>query len=501
MDAAGSFGLAVLVAALAGILAVLSSRASERLRIPAPAFFLVGAAAASDIWPRLGALSFTTVERVVTLALAIILFDGGIRVGWRRFRPAAAAIIWLGVAGTAVTAAAVGAAAHFFFSFSWRSALLLGTALAPTDPAVVFSVLGRREVGGRSGVLLEGESGANDPVGIALLIALLTAGGAGIGTAGDVLAEFALQMAVGAAVGIAGGRALLWFMRRVPLPSEGLYALRVLAGALVIYGAATAAHASGFLAVFAAGIVIGDERAPYKAEIARFHSSLASLAEVVAFVMLGLTIDLQALAPTWVWLTGLVLAALLAVVIRPLLCGALLWPVRLRASERLFVLWAGLKGAVPIVLGVFIVQGGVPGARHMYEIIFVVVAFSVIIQGGTVPAAARRLKIPLRTVEPEPWSLGIRFQQEPEGLHRCTISPGSAADGTAIGDLPMAEDAWISLVIRVGHLVPAHASTVLQAKDEIVVLAPAEQAAQLSQLFTMPRDPPAAPSYEAKPPP
>jgi len=494
MGAAGSFGLAVLVAALAATAAVLSSRASERLRIPAPAFFLVGAAAASDIWPRLEAVSFTAVQRVVTLALVVILFDGGMRVGWRRFRPAAAAIIWLGVAGTLVTAAAVGAAAHVLFSFGWRAALLLGTALAPTDPAVVFSVLGRREIGGRSGVLLEGESGANDPVGIALLIALLAATGTGIGAAGNVIAQFALQMAVGAVAGVAGGLALLWFMRRVPLPSEGLYALRVLAGALVIYGAATAARGSGFLAVFAAGIIIGDERAPYKREIARFHSALASLAEVVAFVMLGLTIDLRSLSQAWAWLIGLVLAALLAFVVRPLLAGALLWPVRLRPGERLFVLWAGLKGAVPIVLGVFIVQAGVTGAHRIYEIIFVVVAFSVIVQGGTVPSAARRLKIPLRTVEPEPWSLGIRFQEEPEGVHRCTISPRSAADRAAIADLPLAEDAWISLVIRAGRLVPAHGGTILHAGDEVIVLAGSEQAAQLNQLFTTPKpDPPAAP--------
>ncbi len=114
------------------------------------------------------------------------------------------------------------------------------------------------------------------------------------------------------------------------------------------------------------------------------------------------------------------------------------------------------------------------------------VAFSVIVQGGTVPAAARRLKIPLRTIEPEPWSLGIRFQDEPEGLHRCTVTPGSAADGTAIGDLPMAEDAWISLVIRRANLVPAHASTVLHAGDEIVVLASGADAASLTAAFTNP---------------
>jgi cell volume regulation protein A len=177
--------------------------------------------------------------------------------------------------------------------------------------------------------------------------------------------EFGLQMAVGVAVGVAGGMALLTFMRRVPLPSEGLYSLRVLTCALAIYGLATVAHGSGFLAVFVAGILIGDERAPYKREIEVFHSSLASLAEIVAFVMLGLTIRLSDLPDGRAWLIGLVLAALLALVIRPLLVGVLLWPIRLRFGERAFVLWTGLKGAVPILLGAFIVQAGVKDAARV----------------------------------------------------------------------------------------------------------------------------------------
>jgi cell volume regulation protein A len=399
------------------------------------------------------------------------------------------ATVWIGVAGTLVTAAAAAVAAHFLFSFGWRLALVLGTALAPTDPAVVFSVLGRREIGGRSGVLLQGESGANDPVGIALLVALLTAAGAGLGAAGHVAGEFALQMAVGIVAGVAGGWALLVFMRRVPLPSEGLYPLRVLAGALAIYGLATVAHGSGFLAVFIAGILIGDERAPCKGEIARFHSSLASLAELVAFVMLGLTIHLHALPHGGAWLIGLALAALLAFVIRPLLVGAALWPVRLRPGERVFVLWTGLKGAVPILLGAFIVQARVTGAPRIYEIIFVVVAFSVIVQGAAVPGLARRMGVPLRTIEPEPWTLGIRFQEEPEGLHRFTIAPATTADGSTISGLPLPGDAWISFILRNGNLVPAHGSTVLQAGDEILILASGADAASLTAAFTEPRVP------------
>lgn len=481
-----AFGLGVLVAALAGMVAVLSSRVSEWLRIPAPAFFLIAAAGAADLWPRLGGLSFTAVGEVASVALAVILFDGGMRVGWRRMKTVAGPVLWTGVAGTLVTAGGVAIAAHLIVRLDWRDALLLGAALAPTDPAVLFSVLGQREVAGRGGALLEGESGSNDPVGIALLAALLAVSGSGLAAAGHVALELVAQLVIGTAVGAAGGGVLLAFMRRVPLPSESLYPLRVLAGALAIYGAATAVHGSGFLAVFVAGLLIGDEQAPYQREIERFHSALASLGEIVAFIMLGLTIRLHNLAHHWAWLAGLVLAALLALVIRPLLVGMLLWPVRLCRRERVYVLWAGLKGAVPILLGAYIVQDGVAGAQRLYEVIFVVVAFSVIVQGGTMPWLLRRLRIPLRTTEPTPWSLGIRFTREPEGLHRFIVAPGAAADATQVSDLPVTEDAWISLLIRDGALVPVRSDTVLRAGDEAVVLSADPDAAGLTALFTAP---------------
>ena len=184
---------------------------------------------------------------------------------------------------------------------------------------MVFSVLGQREVAGRSGTILEGESGANDPVGIALMASLITAGGLSGGAFGHIAGEFTLQMGVGAVIGILGGRALLWFMRAVPLPSEGLYPLRTAVCALIIFGTASLARGSGFLAVFIAGILLGDERAPYKREIERFHTALASLGEIVAFVVLGLTVDLKELTKTDVWIPGLIIGAVLALLIRCLL--------------------------------------------------------------------------------------------------------------------------------------------------------------------------------------
>ena len=465
------FAVTTLLIALALWAAVGSNRLAERIHVPTPALFLVAAAIASDLVPRLGDLSIVIDQRIVTIALAIILFDGGMHIGWSRMRTAAGGVIWLGVAGTVVTAGALALAAHWLFGFDWRLALLVGAALAPTDPAVVFSVLGRREIAGRSGTLLEGESGANDPVGIALLVSLLGATGSGWSAVGSGLGHFALQLAVGGVVGVAGGWLLLQVMRRVPLPNEALYPVQTIAVALLLYGGATAIEGSGFLAVFVAGILVGDARAPYKREIERFAGALASIAEIVAFVVLGLSVDLSSVfSGDRVW-TALGLAALLMFVVRPLLVGLVLLPIRLDRGERWFVLLAGLKGAVPILLGTYVLVEGVHRAAEIYDIVFVVVLLSVVLQGGLVPTMARLLKVPMHVTEPEPWALGMRFRDEPEGLHRYVVAEGSRADGCRLRDLDVGEDFWISMISRRGRLVQVRGDTVLEAGDEVLALA------------------------------
>jgi cell volume regulation protein A len=481
------FALLVVLTAAVGLVAVLSNRLTDRVKLPAPALVLAGAAIAVKVIPALHAPPQQAVERVVTVALACILFDGGMQIGWARLRSAAAPIAVVGVLGTFLTVAAGALLVHFAFGLTWYVSLLVGTAVAPTDPAVVFSVLGQREISGRSGTILEGESGANDPVGIALMASLITAGGLSAGAFADVGGEFLLQMTVGLAVGVAGGRALLWFTRRVPLPSEGLYPLRTLACVLLLFGIATLAHGSGFLAVFAAGIVLGDGRAPYKREIERFHSALASLGEIAAFVALGLTIDVGVIARAGVWIPGLILGATLAIVIRPVLVGLCLLPARLKSNERTFVLFAGLKGAVPILLGSFLLAARVPDAERLYGIIAVVVMFSVVVQGSLVPAAARLLHVQMRTVEPEPWALGVRLKDEPDGVHRLTITAGSPADGRTVDDLAgLPGDAWVSFVIRDGRLVAIKGDTRLRAGDDVLILAPAEMRQKLITVFEGP---------------
>ena len=395
------FGLVVLLVSGSFLLALAAHKVTERFPVPAPALFLAGAAVASEIWPGLSRLSTVDVERIAVVALIVILFDGGMHVGWARFRGAAVPITVLGVFGTFGTAGAIALAAHALFGFAWITAGILGAALAPTDPAVMFSVLGKKEIGGRTGTILEGESGANDPVGIALMIGMLDYATHPHASFWTVVREFAVEMSVGLAIGIAGALILVPALRRVSMPHEAQYPLRTLAAAGVVYGVAAVAHGSGFIAVFVAGLLLGNADVPHKREIERFHMSLASLAEIVVFVALGLTIDLGSLDAHDVWLDGILLALVLSLVARPVVAGLLLIPTRLRIGERIFVLWGGLKGAVPILLAAFALIAKVEGADRIYGIVFVVVLFSVVVQGTSLPFLAPRLGVPMRVAEPE----------------------------------------------------------------------------------------------------
>jgi cell volume regulation protein A len=295
---------------------------------------------------------------------------------------------------------------------------------------------------------------------------------------------FLVQMAVGTVVGVAGGHLLVRLMRRIALSNEALYPVLTLAFAAFVYGAASVLNGSGFLAVLLAGVICGDARAPYKREVERFASGLGSIAEIVAFTVLGLTVSLHDILTSGAMWVGLGIAALLALVIRPALVGLLLLPVDLARGERLFVVWAGLKGAVPILLGTFVLGAGIPGGRHLYDVLFVVVLASVTVQGGLVPFMANLLHVPMRDIPLEPWSLGMRFRSEPEGLQRHFVAAGSTADGSCIADLDLGEDAWVSMVGRHGKLLDIHGGTRLEADDEVLMTGQAS--ADLSHLFESP---------------
>ena len=359
-------------------------------------------------------------------------------VGWRRFRRAWPEITVLGVLGTFGTALLVALFAHAVLDFSWTLAAVLGAALAPDGSR--GDVLGARPQGDprthrhdaprRVGRQRPRRDLADDRR------ARVRDERRRIVLAG-VAFEFVSEMAVGLALGVLGAIVLRESMRRIDLANETLYPILALAFAGVLYGVTTLAHGSGFLAVFVAGVLFGDARAPYKGEIERFHKSLASLAEIAVFAVLGLTISLGDFDDNHVWLDGLLLAVLLAFVARPVVVGLLTLPMRFRWGERLFVMWGGLRGAVPIMLGTLALLEGIDDGERVYDIIFVVVAFSVLVQGTSIPFVAARLGVPMRDTDPG-------------GVVSRVVAVGSSAAGRTLRDLPLGERTWVRAVIRDG---------------------------------------------------
>jgi potassium/hydrogen antiporter len=471
----GRFGLLVFaVAASAGIL-LLSSQVSARLRVPGAAFFLVASTLVAGFVPSVGdAVSVRTVQRIAVVALIVILFDGGMKVGWHRFRSAVLPIGLLGTVGTVGTAALVAAFGHFLFGFGWTLAWILGAALAPTDPAVMFSVLRGRQLGGRASTVLEGESGVNDAASIALVVVMLEYERASGPSLLVAAREFLVQMGVGVGVGIAAGGVLPFLLRRARFPSEGLYGIAAVVAAALAYGAASWAGGSGFLAVFIVGVLLGAERTPHKGEIDRFSETLASFAEMTVFAALGLTIDLATLTSRGIVADGLVLALLLVIVARPLVVLPLLAPLRLRWGERLFIAWAGMKGATPILLAASAVLAGFESER-MYGIVAIVVLFSVIVQGVSVRPVADRFAIPMRGVAPD--------RKEEPAARKFRVASGSRAAGHALRDIPFGNHAWVTEIDRNGRRLTPRGREVLRPGDYVVVRSDAPRSRVVRRLL------------------
>jgi cell volume regulation protein A len=474
------FGLIVLAVSATVLVALAGMRLADRLSLPYAAIILGGAVVISEVFRGLqDVISIQHVERLTVAALVVILFHGGLHIGARRFRRSVGPILALGVLGTFATAAIVAVVGHYLLGLDWVFAGLVGAAIAPTDPAVTFSVFGSREVRGRSGTILEGEAGMNDPVGIALMIGMIELATEDNGNLSIVAREFVVEMVLGLAIGVAGAFLLLPIMRHVRLTGPALYPIRVLAGAGVVYGLASVVGGSGFLAAFVAGIVLGDRAFPRKGETAAFLSSLASLAEIAAFVALGLTVGLGDLGNDSTWIDGIALALILVLVARPVAILPLLLPARLTWGERVFIAWGGLKGAVPILLGALAILAEVDGALNLYGIVFIVVVFSVVIQGASIPYVADRLRIPFRRVDHDLAEV-LEF----------VVRDDAFAHGRRLAELPLGERTWVGVLVRDGRPHVVADDVVLATGDRVHVYCQPEDTEALERIFAGSSAPP-----------
>src|SRR4051812_12334942 len=469
---------------------VLFSRASQRTGVPIALLFLVvGMLAGSEGLGHIAFDDYRFAFRLGTLALALILFDGGLNTPLTAVRKVLAPAGILATVGVVGTAALVAVAAHAF-GLGWREAFLVGAVVSSTDAAAVFAVLrgSGLQLKRRVGVTLEVESGFNDPVAVILTTVLtqnlLTPGSA---SGFRIPAEIALQLVMGGVVGTAAGYGGRYLLQRLALMSGGLYPVMTLSLALLAFGVATLVHGSGFLAVYLAGLLLGNGPLPYRTGLLRVHDALAWLSQVGMFLVLGLLVYPSRLLDAAE--VGLGIALLLAIVIRPLVVAVCLTPFRYPSREVLYIGWVGLRGAVPIVLATYPVLVGAPGAERLFDLVFFVVVVTALVPGATVAWVTQRLG--LQTKEPPaPHAvLAIESRQPLQGeLMSFYIDEALVVTGMPLDELPLPEGAAVTLIVRKNQLVPPRPGTSLESGDHVHLIAQPEDRGFIQLMFGRPEE-------------
>jgi cell volume regulation protein A len=479
---------ALLAAGVLLFVAILLSALSQRFGVPALLVFLAVGLFSTELPGAPQALiGPQTAALIGSLALAVILLDGGLRTRASTFRMVAAPSLVLATVGVLLTAALVGLLAVLLLGFDWRTGLLLGAIAGSTDAAAVFALLrsGGLRLNERVGATLEVESGINDPMAVFLtvgLIELLRLPEAGLA---QMAWMFVLQMGVGLACGVLLGRLLAEVVARVRV-TEGLYALLIQSGGLAIFAVANLLQGSGFLAIFVAGMVVARRRVHVTEDVLRVSDGLAWLAQAGMFLILGIFASVEALravAPE-----GLAIGLGLILLARPLAVALLLRPFRYAWREVAFIGWVGLRGAVPIVLALFPLMAGVPDASLLFHITFFAVLLSLLLQGSTLPLAARLARVTVPAGSPVLSSESIEARDDPHALVQLRVLASARVEGQSPVDIELPAGVRVVEVVRDGRVATV---AQLRAGDVVAMIAPDEAVADLEEMFA-----PAPPAQE-----
>jgi cell volume regulation protein A len=462
--------MAVLVGSGVTLLAILAVRLSSRAGLPSLLLYLLMGVALGENFIGIGFDNPELAHALGFAALALILAEGGLTTSWASVRPSMRLGLSLATLGVAVSVALVALGAHFVLGLSWQLSVLLGAVTSPTDAAAVFSVLRGLPLSPRLVGALEAESGLNDAPTV-VLVTLISSGSVaehGIpATIGVIVFELIAGVAIGLAVGFGGA----WLMRRAALPSSGLYPLAVLCLALLAYGTAAAAHASGFAAIYVGALVLGNSELPHRTATRSFAEGIAWLAQIGLFVMLGLLLTPSRITWSMVGI-AVVVSVLLTFVARPVTVwvSAVVQPLPWR--EIAFVSWAGLRGAVPIVLATIPFAAHVTDAERLFDIVFVFVVISTLLTGPTLPWVARKLGV-TRQLEPRSLDLEVApLERVAADMLQVTVSPVSRLHGVEVGELRLPEGSSVSLIVREGRAIVPERRTVLRRGDDLLVVTP-----------------------------
>jgi cell volume regulation protein A len=460
----------LLVGAVVMLAAILAVRASVRLGLPSLLVYLLMGVLLGESGVGIDFNDANIAHALGFAALVVILAEGGLTTPWHEIRPSMRMGVALATLGVAVSITVMAVFAHTVFGLDWQLAVLLGAVTSSTDAAAVFSVLRRVPLPRQVTGVLEAESGLNDAPTV-LLVTLVSTGAAldqgVLGFVGIVVYELTVGLAAGLAVGFGGG----WVMRRVALPASGLYPIAVLALTVLAYSGASAVHASGFAAVYVAALVLGNSELPHRTATRSFAEGMAWLAQIGLFVMLGLLASPARISLEHV---GYAVTAglVLTLVSRPLSVLVCSFACRLSWREHAFVSWAGLRGAVPIVLTTIPLAHEVGRAAELFDIVFVMVVIFTVLTGPTLPWVARRLGV---APTGEPRDLDIEaapLDRIAADLLQVTITRRSRLHGVEVGELRLPTGASVALIVREGQTEVPVERTVLRRGDDLLVVTP-----------------------------
>ena len=472
-------GERILIAGVLLAVALAASLVAGRLRVPGLVLFL---ATGMVVGSWIDFDDYATAEAVGVLALALILFEGGLTAGWQEIRPVLVPSLSLAVFGTAITALVAGLAASWLFDFSTLEGLLLGSIIASTDGAAVFALLRGSSLRKRLARVLEGEAGFNDPVAVLLVLGFIEwIKHPDYGLA-DLLVLFVQQMGIGLVAGVAVGSLAVAAFRRVHLATPGLYPVASLTAGIVAFGAADTLEGSGFLAVFICGLALGQRNIPARTTVAAFHEGLAWVGQLTMFLTLGLLVTRQELDD--VVIEGTLLALIVLFVARPVATFISTVGMRFTLRETTLLSWAGLRGAVPVVLATFPVLEGTPHSGEFFNIVFFAVLLSTVLQGTTVEPLARRLKVTTDEPALPPTLIEVgAVRALGADVIEHVIRPTDAAAGARLRDLGLPRDALVSLILRGEEALLPRGSTRVEAGDRLLIIVRHEVAGELPQLL------------------
>ena len=463
--------LVVLGGSVLLLVALLAVRLASRTQLPVLLVYLAMGMAVGEAGLGVDFSDYSLTADLGLFALAIILAEGGLTTRWQQIRPVLPFATVLSTVGVAVSVAVIAAAAYFLLDIELRTAILLGGVASSTDAAAVFSVLRRLPLKGRIGSVLEAESGLNDaPVVVLVMLASSDAWESTSVVAGTGLVVY--ELLAGAVLGIVIGFAGRELLARVALPSAGLYPLATVGLTLVAFTATNALHASGFLAVYLTGIVLGNARLPHRRAVLGFAGSLALLAEAGLFLLLGLLASPGRLPE--VLGTALVVGAVGSLLARPLAVGVSALPFRLPWRHQAFLSWAGLRGAVPIVLATIPVTEGLSGATQIVDVVLVLVVVGTLLQGPTLPLVGRLLGVAESQRATDLEVEAAPLEEVRADLLGLSVPRGSHLIGVYVDELRLPPGAHLTLVVRGDRSLVPDAFTRLEAHDQLLIVATAE---------------------------